>query len=198
MSIGRGTGALLIVLALTACDRKPDPKPVAPPPPTPPLPVSVDAVKPTPPEPIPAIFIIDDQNFTFPPAKLVLQSTDNGLRAALFSKDPPKVVEGRDTGNSFYFDMVLANATIEELPGKEFVYRNSAGEIEDRATTGIFIAGRKWRIQPLQATVAFDNVDGQTIAMVGGSFQLFEEAGNDPARTVTVRARLIPEVTEKK
>jgi hypothetical protein len=198
MRIGGRSVAILVLLCVTACDRKEDPKPLAPPPPTVPLPVSDPKPPAQPSDLAPAVIVINDQPYQFPAAKLVLQQSDGATRATLFSKDPPKPVEGKDTRNSFYFDMVATGVTLDELRDRGFTFDNSTGEAEE-STTGIFIAGDKWRLQPLQVAVAFDTIDNQTVAMVQGTFQLFAEPKADqPPRIVNVRARLLPEVTEKK
>ncbi len=210
MHYAREFSAVLLLMAMTttgACDRE---KPVTPPPaPTPakPTPVALAtepaaAIPATQPSSEPALFVIDNQGFAFPPAKLVLEKADGKMRAMLFSIDPPTAVKERDAGNSFYFNLELDAASLEDLPGQRIEYRNSSSAENDRdddATTGIFIAGGKQVLQPLQAAIDFRATEsGTTVVLVGGTFRMRDDRTQDATPVeVTVRARLTPVVKEQ-
>ena len=181
---------------LSACDQKHD---AAPPQPTTKAaavlpPTTVPASQPVAEIRIPSTIVINGQPFSFPPAKLVLKQTDNGVRATLFSDDPPEALKEDYTGNSFYFDVTIEADSLDDLVGQQFVYRNSMGERRN-STTGIFIDGSKQVLQPLMAAIEFDKVDGQWVALIGGQFQMYDEQTPDnQAISVKVQGRLTPHV----
>lgn len=200
---------LMLLAAMTvggiACDRESAPTPPAP---SAGQPESIATSRPAAPSatqpaaPVAALFVIDEQPFYFPPAKLVLERSDGRMRAMLFSIDPPNALKQNDVGNSFYFNLDLDAASLDDLPGQRVEYRHSSGGDSDRdgdATTGIFIAGGRQILQPLQATVDFFSTDaGETVVVVSGSFRLRDERipDNRPVQ-VMVRSRLTPVVKEQ-
>lgn len=211
MHYAREHTAVLLLMAITltglACDDEKSPPTPPPAPPT--APPTPQAVAPTPAtqpaNPEPAQFVIDNQAFTFPPAKLVLEKADGKLHAMLFSIDPPNAVKQNDVGNSFYFNLDLEIASLDDLPGQRVEYRNSSGatnvetDRDDDATTGIFIAGGKQVLQPLQAAVEFRVTEtNEIVVLVGGTFKLRDDRTQDAAPVqVDVRARLQPVVKEQ-
>jgi len=194
-------GLILTSLLLPACDRGHEP---APPPATrAAIPASQPVTAATspvirPPTRIPSTFVIDGQPYGFPPAKLVLKKTDNGIRATLFSDDPPEALKEDYVGNSFYFDVTFDADSIDELAGQQYDYRNSVGD-RTNSTTGIFMTGSKQVLQPVTAAIGFEKSDGRWVALVGGDFQLFDESSqNDGPVMVKVQARLSPTLVDAK
>src|SRR4051812_30832082 len=97
---------------------------------------------------MPAAFVINDQRFAFPVAKLVTKTIDGGLRVTLFSDDPPEAVRDGYQGNSFYFRFVLDGDPADDIAGQQFAYRTSFAE-KDETTSGLFIAGGRQTLRPI-------------------------------------------------
>lgn len=147
-------------------------------------------------EPKPAIFVINNQSFTFPTCKLVTAEKDGAMRVTLFSIDPPEAAHDGYAGNSFYFRFNLDST--DDLIGQQFVYRTSDSDEHDD-TSGLFIAGGKQTLRPQDAVISFDKVDGQMIVTVSGAFRLYDEdQPPDTTALVKVRAMLVPVVAEAK
>jgi len=191
-----------VAMALTfGCDRAPD----APPP----APVTTQATVPAPStapaQALPVTFNIDGQSFAFPPARLVLSEKDGKVRARLFSIDPPAALRESYQGNSFDFDLLLDIETLDELFGTRYDIARSVADRDD-VVTGLFIAGGKQVLQPVQVAVLFDTFDGNDVVLISGQFQLFDngaaptnlpgvDASADaaPTQMVTVKARIMPQ-----
>ncbi len=138
-----------------------------------------------------------DKSIAFPASKLVLKEIDGKVHASLFSIDPPEALRDDYTGNTFFLEMTF-DAPMADLDGAEFVYQNSQNDKPDD-DTGIFLAGRKQILQPLEAAVRLQQVEGEWVATLAGSFQLFEAQTPDRVSlTVALRTRLTPEVVIKK
>ena len=148
-------------------------------------------------EPASSLFTINGQIFSFPTAKLVAKPTAGGLRVTLFSDDPPEAVRDTYRGNSFYFRFTLDSADAAgELDGQQYVFRNSFTE-DDDTTDGIFIAGGKQTLRPMDVSVVFEKVDGELLTHVGGTFKLTDDqTGPDAPVSVRVQSDLEPVVVE--
>ncbi|HEX8323881.1 MAG TPA: hypothetical protein VF595_08195 [Tepidisphaeraceae bacterium] len=186
---------LLAGVALTAGCR--DRQEAAPPPPATQIATTSPATRPAE-EPLPSTFIIAGQSFLFPPGKLVVQERDEGLRVTLFSIDPPEAVRDGYTGNSFYFRFTIDADAAEDLSGQQFVFRNSVAEQDDN-TNGLFIAGGRQTLRPVDAVVNFDRVDRQLVVSIGGTFRVHDQQAADDAQPVVkAQAMLEPLVVELK
>lgn len=148
--------------------------------------------------PATATFLINGRPFEFSAAKLVTQNRDGRVRVTLFSDDPPETVREGYTGNSFYFAFDLDTDSADDLSGQGFTFHNSASE-EDDTTNGVYIAGGRQTLRPLEATVGFDIQDGRVIAYVAGTFRLFDQQTPDgPTPPVKLQGRLEPTKVEPK
>ncbi len=133
-----------------------------------------------------------ERAFVFPPAKLVLREIDGQVRASLFSIDPPEAVREGYTGNSFFLEMKF-ESSLANLSGQTLLLLASHNEKPDD-DTGIFIAGRRQMLQPLEAAVQLEQIDDRWVASIAGKFQLFEKTDPDQSTlTVGLRTRLTPE-----
>lgn len=199
--MGMGTqtlraGVMACVLVMGACDPAPPASdPVANP--KPPATQKVAAPATTQAAAALSVFMIGlpeqpDRTFTFPPAKLVLREIDGQVRASLFSMDPPEALREGYTGNSFFLEMTF-DAPMDHLAGQTHLMLASHNQKPDD-DTGIFIAGRRQMLQPLEAAVQLQQIDDRWIASIAGKFQLFEQADPDQSTvTVALRAQLTPE-----
>lgn len=189
---------LLALPAITGCDRDP---------PEPPLPATTQSVSALPPatqpaEPEKTVFYLTRADLpeaaaVFPAAKLVLKEIDGKTQASLFSIDPPEALREGYTGNTFFLEMTF-DAPLAEVSGQEFVYLNSQNDRPDD-DTGIFLSGRAVMLQPLEAAVRVEELDGRWRASIAGTFQQFEQTSPDvPTATVRLRATMSPEVVKKK
>lgn len=133
----------------------------------------------------------------FPPAKLVLRETDGKTQASLFSIDPPEALKSGYTGNTFFLEMTF-DATRAELSGQEYLFLKSPHEKPDD-DTGIFLSGRAVMLQPLEAAVRIEQIEGVWTVMLGGTFQEFDQTNPDTVpRVVRLRASMTPEVVSRK
>ncbi len=189
---------LLVSLALTGCDRDP---------PAPPSPATTQSVSTLPPatqpaEPEKTVFHITrpdlpETTAVFPAAKLVLKEIDGKTQASLFSIDPPEALRDGYTGNTFFLEMTF-DAPLAEVSGQEFVYLNSQNDRPDD-DTGIFLSGRSIMLQPLEAAVRIEEIDGVWRASIAGTFQQFEQTvPHAPTAVVRLRATMTPEVVKRR
>ena len=132
----------------------------------------------------PSAMIINGQAFSFPAPKLVAVVKDGSLRVTLFSNDPPEAVREGYTGNSFYFRFNMDGEKPDDLSGQQFVYHNSYAE-QDETASGLFIAGGRQTLRPVDATITFDPAGGQlTVIHINGSFKLIDDQTPDNQTTV--------------
>ena len=202
MRNGAGITALTLGLLIGGCDRDP----VAPPnPATQPATILQNAT--TEPTTKPAkralsMFIVvqpgqADRAIEFPPAKMIVKTVGDQLRVKLFSDDPRDAIRDDYTGNSFAFEL-LFDATIDDLPGQEFVFRNSTAE-RPEDTTGVFLFGGKQTLHPLETAIRIDQDGDRWVAYIGGKFSVWDSDAPDRSTTVVgLRSQLNPEVVIKK
>lgn len=172
---------LLVLPVAFACDRKPEA--AAAPAPAASQPVEKRIVERPATRPV-SMITISDRPVLFPPAKLVLQQNASGVTATLFSDDPPEAVKDDYRGNSFRFEISFDNATLDDVTGQQFVWKNSADDKPD-SLTGIFLNGQQQSIQPLAATMTLMKVGQQWTANIGGEFQYVDNQKAD-AQPLTI------------
>ncbi len=149
-----------------------------------------------------SVFIVSqpgqpDRAIEFPPAKMVVKTVGERLRVTLFSDDPRDAVRDDYTGNSYFFETIF-DVTIDELPGQEFVFHNSAVE-RPEDNTGVFLFGGKQSLHPQEAAIRVEQDEDRWTAYVAGKFSVWDD--NTPNRSTTVvglRAQLSPETVIKK
>ncbi|MDB5326596.1 MAG: hypothetical protein JWM57_2165 [Phycisphaerales bacterium] len=132
----------------------------------------------------PATMIINGQAFIFPAPKLVAIVKDGALRVTLFSNDPAEAVREGYTGNSFYFRFNMDGEKPDDLSGQQYLFRNSYAE-QDETASGLFIAGGRQTLRPMDATISFDPAGGQlTVVHITGSFKLIDDQTPDNQTTI--------------
>ncbi|HEV8293686.1 MAG TPA: hypothetical protein VGP94_17255 [Tepidisphaeraceae bacterium] len=190
---------LVLMIALSACDR---PKPQA-------KGESTTTVRPhfvidTNPSNLPATrptvskVMIDGREFTFPPARLVLQQSEPTVDLLLFSDDPPDALSATYAGNRYYFELKLDIDDLQKLAASDMHWK--AASIERvAAPDGIFLDGDKRLLQPYDLRVAFSQTGKVYTIELGGWFLLFQNKEEATApKTVQVRGTLMAELETKK
>ncbi len=195
MTMMRRTGSIFVTCVLLAGCRR---EPAAVAPTTRPAvmvqvraPATLPATQPTV-AAVQATFLINGQPFDFPAANLVTQDRDGHTRVTLFSDDPPEAVRDGYTGNSFYFAFDLDSVATDDLSGQGYAFRNSVSQDEE-TSNGLFIAGGRQTLRPLEASVGFATEEGAVVAYVSGSFRLTDQQTPDgPTPPVKVQGRIEP------
>jgi len=144
-----------------------------------------------------SFIMIDQRRVGFPPAMLRVRDRGESLAAVLYSDDPRSALDDDYAGNSFYFDMDLDIADVTELGTARWQFR--ASESERRATTsGIFLEGRKYHLQPADVAVEFTPAGSVVKVWLAGTFYRFSSADDaQPGQVVRVQAELSAELSAK-
>jgi len=188
---------LLCAAVIVGCERKP-----APPREPEPAPATQPATQATTApatqattEPAVSMMVIDQQIYSFPPARLRVQQKRSGdpVLAVLFSDDPKSAIDDNYTGNSYYLEMALDVASPDELGQAVWTYK-SPTSTRMNSTNGIFLHGTRAQLQPLEARVEFEPRGPEMGVLMRGHFLLFD--ANDPniGRMVQVSANLTAKV----
>ena len=116
-----------------------------------------------------AFLTIDGRIMEFPPARLRLTKTEEGVAALLYSDDPPQSTRAGYTGNGFYFDLALRTPDPENIDGAEYFYL--AGDSEpSEALNGILLQGTRYHLQPQDVTIKFDAEGTKVMVRIAGRF----------------------------
>jgi hypothetical protein len=156
------------------------------------------ATEPASTQPRGAAMLIDGRLVQFPPAKLVLKMK-GGMHALLFSDDPPDAIRDDYAGNSFYFDMPLEIAALDQLGMTKWILKAPTSERSD-TVSGIYLDGRKKHLQPFDVVVEFDHEPGRPVKLyLSGQFLLFGADDNptSPGQLILVSAELDAPVAQK-
>jgi hypothetical protein len=128
-----------------------------------------------------AFISIDGVATGFPPARLRLTRTDEGVRALLFSDDPRNATSADYKGNSFYFDVPLRLADPKDLNGAEYWYKAPDSDAEDDLPYGIFLGGiRGTHLQPQDLAVKFETDGEKVMVTLAGRFLVVQQDGKGP------------------
>jgi hypothetical protein len=133
---------------------------------------------------------------TFPPAKVRLKKSPEGMQAVLYTDDPPAAASRDYKGNSYLFEMDLADVNEPaDLPRAKFQYHveGSAAAVAERdveTTNGIFLNGFDTHLQPVEVMVVFDGRPPQLMAQVVGTFRVMSAEKEDAPRFAMVQAML--------
>lgn len=212
-----GTGVALAALA-AGCDErdaavsKPEPSPpaatrpaavvVAPPAPAPaPRP---EEKPPAPPQPVNTFLYIQERGqqrtAEFPPAKLRLKRTDEGLLAVLYTDDPPAAASADYTGNSYLFEMRLDGIhSPADLTRAQWVHQaadGSAGAETTETNDGIFLDGLRRHLQPVNAAVVFEGAPPQVVVKIMGTFRAVANPQRGSAPQVVQVSGMLPAMLE--
>lgn len=129
---------------------------------------------------------IEEQTYLLPPAVLVVEAIDAGLRLQLTGSE-----QAHDqTGNTLVLDMQVAATTLPSLREHPWVFRTSEDAWTD-TPQGLAIEEHGWVLRPYSVTVEFvpdeDNLAVMTIR-ISGVFILFDltDPPDAPGRRVEV------------
>jgi hypothetical protein len=162
--------------------------------------VAAAAVEPAATQPSASFLIIDQREEWFPPAMLRLREHNGQVVARVYSDDPTDVLTGRQTVNSYDFQMSLPRIT-ESAQIANAVWTAHA-KTSDRVDTpyGIFLRDRQQVLQPMDATVRFRGKSPQVWVMIQGTFWMFRTSDDSnayPPTMVQVRGALLATVPSK-
>ena len=141
-------------------------------------------------QPANAFLTIEGRVTEFPPARLRLSKTDDGLTALLFSDDPKNATSAGYKGNSFYFDLPLKVSEPGEVVGAAYGYRAEDSEPSD-TPNGIFLSGTRYHLQPQDVAIRFDGEGKKVMAQIAGRFLVVRTTGEHvPGQLAAVQGTL--------
>jgi hypothetical protein len=141
-------------------------------------------------QPANAFLTIDQKITEFPPARLRVTKTDEGVQALLFSDDPRNATSSGYKGNSFYFDIPLRVTDVSEVGRADYVYKADNSEPSE-SPNGIFLNGTKYHLQPQDVRITFDGAGRKVMAQVVGQFLVVRTTGeNVPGQIAAVEGML--------
>ena len=141
-------------------------------------------------QPANAFLTIDNRIMEFPPARLRLTKTEEGVAALLFSDDPPASTRAGYTGNGFCFDFALRAADAANIDGAEYYYRADDSEPAE-ALNGILLQGTRYHLQPQDVVIKFDADGTKVMARIAGRFLVVRTTeGSVPGQMATVQGTL--------
>ena len=129
-------------------------------------------------QPANAFLSIDGVMTEFPPARMRITRTDEGVRALLFSDDPRTATNAEYKGNSFYFDVPLKVSDPKDMQGAEYWYKAPVSNAEEDLPYGIFLGGiRGTHLQPQDLAFKFDADGEHGMVRVAGRFLVLNQSG---------------------
>ena len=141
-------------------------------------------------QPANAFLTIEGRVTEFPPARLRLSKSDEGVTALLFSDDPKTATSAGYKGNSFYFDLPLKVSQPVEVVGAAYGYRAEDSEPAD-TPNGIFLNGTRYHLQPQDVAIRFDGEGKKVMAQITGRFLVVRTTGeNVPGQLAAVQGTL--------
>jgi hypothetical protein len=141
-------------------------------------------------QPANAFLTIDGKITEFPPARLRVTKTDEGVQALLFSDDPRNATSAEYKGNSFYFDISLRIADTSEVGRADYFYKADNSEPSE-SPNGVFLNGTKFHLQPQDVAITFDGAGRKVMAQVAGRFLVVRTTGeNVPGQVAAVQGTL--------
>lgn len=141
-------------------------------------------------QPANAFLTIDGRMTEFPPARLRLTRTAEGVRAMLFSDDPRTATSAEYKGNSFFFDVQLQVSDPAEIHHATYVYKADDSEPSE-SPNGLFLSGTRYHLQPQDVAIRFDGEGKKVMAQIAGRFLVVRTSGeNVPGQIATVQGTL--------
>ena len=141
------------------------------------------------------------QMVAFPPAKLRLKKSELGtLHAVVYTDDPAAAARSDFKGNSYLFEMDLADVAEPADVGRaQFRYRadgSVAGDREVETTNGVFLNGWETHLQPVDAVVVFEGQAPQLLVKIAGRFRVVNEDPDSAPHVAMIQA-VLPVLVEK-
>jgi len=158
------------------------------------------AVEPAGGQPTASAMFIDQREEWFPPAMLRLREHGGKVVARLYSDDPEDVLTGKQTCNSYDFEMPLPQITrVSDIAHAVWIARAKSS---DRVDTpfGIFLRNRQEVLQPMDATIQFRGKAPQVSVYIQGTFWMFhtsDDSSGAPPAMVQVKGALLSTVPAK-
>jgi hypothetical protein len=141
-------------------------------------------------QPANSFLTIDGRMTEFPPARLRLSKTAEGVNALLFSDDPRNATSAEYKGNSFYFELPLQVADPSDVGQAAYAYKADESEPSE-SPYGIFLSGTRYHLQPQDVVVRFDGEGRKIIAQVTGRFLVVRSTGEQvPGQAAMVQGTL--------
>ena len=141
-------------------------------------------------QPANAFLTVGGKIMEFPPAKLRLTKSEEGVTALLYSDDPPNATSPGYAGNGFYFEFPLRVADPEGVHGGEYWYKADDSEPSE-SPNGIFLQGTRYHLQPQDLAIKFDGEGRQVMAQLVGRFLVVGTSDHTvPGRVTTVQGTL--------
>lgn len=134
-----------------------------------------------------AFLSVEGRMTEFPPARLRLTKTDEGVSALLYSDDPPNAASAGYTGNGFYFEFALQISDAAEVDGAEYRYKADDSEPSE-SPNGILLHGTRYHLQPQDLVIKFSGEGPKVMAHVVGRFLVVRTTKN-----ATVDGVVVPE-----
>jgi hypothetical protein len=145
----------------------------------PPSATSTPATQPAPPhaqattQPTDSVLMIDGQSQLFGPAMLRLTRADNKIEARLYSNEPTGVLTGKETVDSYDFDMMLPDISDPSQIGQAvWTFKSPSSQQED-SPYGIFLNHQKKVLQPMDVSVQFSGQAPDVHVIIQGMFWEF-------------------------
>lgn len=135
--------------------------------------------------PINAFLTVEGRMTEFPPARLRLTKTEEGVSALLYSDDPPNAASAGYTGNGFYFEFPLRISDTAEVDGAEYRYKGDDSEPSE-SPNGILLHGTRYHLQPQDLAIQFSGEGPKVMAHVVGRFLVVRTTKNANAEDVVV------------
>ena len=141
-------------------------------------------------QPANSFLTIDGKIMEFPPAKLRLTRTEEGVAALLYSDDPPASTGAGYTGNGFCFDLALRTPDPENIDGADYFYKADDSEPTE-ALNGILLQGTRYHLQPQDVVIQFDADGRKVMARIAGRFLVVRTTEESvPGQMATVQGTL--------
>lgn len=141
-------------------------------------------------QPANAFLTVDGRMTEFPPARLRLTRTSEGVTALLFSDDPRTATSAEYKGNGFYFDVPLQVSDPADIHRAAYVYKADDSEPSE-SPNGIFLSGTRYHLQPQDVSIRFDGEGKKVMAQIAGRFLVVRTSGeNVPGQVATVQGTL--------
>ena len=135
-------------------------------------------------QPANAFLTINNRVIEFPPARLRLTKTDEGVTALLYSDDPPGATRPGYAGNGFYFEFPLRAADAEQIAGEEYWYK-ADDSAPSESPNGVFLEGMRYHLQPQDLAIKFDGEGRRLMAQVAGRFLVVRTREEGPPGQLT-------------